>query len=282
MTTRIIGCLLFISTCAVAQLEGRKSESGKFGFTNETGEWVIQPMYSQIFEFSESQFTLVKLKDKWGVIDQQGKTILPFEFSKMENLDYGDDQLFSVMKDKRYGLLDLHSAKMRTECIYENDFHFYDGIIQQLGVLAIVYKNNKVGLINEQGTEVVPCIYDKGKNPFEELENNFFRVSKNGKVGAIDTVGREIVPCIYDKINVSGIFEPFEVVSKGKFGYCDFTGKEVIAPLYDKSFFFEGDFAYVRLKGKYGIINRKGETVKPFIYTKESDVFEEFTKLFVN
>lgn len=285
MNARATLCLLLLVTslCAYAQLESKKNKAGKFGFTNETGDWVIQPIYDEVIEFEDLPNTFAKLKGKWGIIDMQGKTIQPFEFSKVNNLDYGIAHLYSVEKNKRYGLVNLSSAKPLTEFVYENSFYFDDGTIEELGLLAIVYKNKKAGLLNEKGVEIIPCIYDKGESPFTYLEGNFYLVKQQGKVGIIDNTGHQILPCQYEKAEVSISFdERFDVVKGGKYGLCDFKGNEVITPIYDKPFYFEGDYSIARLKGKYGIINQKGEIIKPFTYAKESDAFDELLKLFEN
>jgi hypothetical protein len=278
--------ILFVIAMAVsvggfAQLESRKGPNGKFGFTNEE-QWAIQPIYDEVNDYYDWPYAFVKLKGKWGIIDQQGKTILPFEYSKIINLDFGDNQLYSVVKNKRYGLVSLSEGKMFAECVYEKPFYFEDGIIPYLGNLAIAYKNKKAGLLNEQGKEVVPCIYDGGKRPFADLDYDyFFLVHQNNKAGVIDTIGRQIVQCQYDDIKMSdSMGEVFEITKNGKHGLCGFDGKEIIAPIYDKSFFFEGEYGVVKLKGKYGVINRKGEAVVPITYLKESEAFDEMMKLY--
>lgn len=219
MNTRNILSLffLFTSVCTYAQLESKKNTTGKFGYTDEMGDWVIQPIYDEVMEFDELPNAFVKFKGKWGTIDQKGKTIQPFEYSKINNLDYGDSQLYSAMKNKHYGLVSLTEAQPLTNFVYDNSFYFDDGLFYQLGVVAIVYKNNKAGLINTNGVEVIPCIYDKGKSPFTNLEDYFYLVRQNGRVGLIDTAGRQIVPCRYDNIALSNSVDTaFDVIKKGK------------------------------------------------------------------
>jgi hypothetical protein len=273
--------LIFTSICTYAQLESKKNTTGKFGFTDETGDWIIQPIYDEVIEFYELPNTFAKLKGKWGIINQKGQTVQPFEYSKIKNLDYGDAQLYSAMKGKHFGLVSLTEAKPLTEFVYDTNFYFDDGLFYQLGIVAVVNKNNKAGLINTKGIEVIPCVYDKGKSPFTNLEDYFYLVRQNGRVGLIDTVGRQIVPCRYDNIAVSNsVDSAYDVIKNNKYGLCDFQGNEVISPRYDKPFYFEGEYAIARLKGKYGIINLNGETIKPFTYTKESDAFDDLIKLF--
>ncbi len=275
---------LFFSLVVYSQLESKKSSSGKFGFTDANGEWVIQPQYSEVQEFYESPYTFVKLKGKWGLIDQKGNAILPFSYDKIANLDYGEDELYSVSKNKLYGMVSRQKGQEIVSCVYENSFYFDDGIISTLGAVALVYKNKKAGLLTAEGKEIVPCLYDGGKRPFADLDyENFYLVRQNKKAGVIDTVGRQVIQCIYDDIKISDSgSEVFEVRKNGKYGSCSFAGKEIVAPIYDKPFFFEGDFSLVKLKGNYGVINKKGETVVPFTYSKESEAFDKMMKLYEN
>jgi WG containing repeat len=283
MPLRILSsiALLLISSAAFSQLESKKSDDGKFGFTND-GVWTIQPVYDEVTEFYDGPYAFVKMKGKWGIINQQGKVIVPFEFSKISNLDVGQDQLYAVVKDKRYGLLSLQSGKLIADCVYEKEFMFNDGIIPRQGNLSVVYKNKKAGLVNEKGIEIVPCIYDGGKRPFAELDfDAYFLVRQKNLVGVIDTSGTQVVPCLYEKIKICDSMEKtFEVVINGKNGMCAFDGKVMIEPIYDKPFFFEGEYSLVKFKGNYGVINKEGKTVMPFTYSKETDAFNEMMKLY--
>lgn len=61
--------------------------------------------------------------------------------------------------------------------------------------MAKFVKVDKVGFIDKNGTEVVPCIYDDAVlYPQEGL----IRVEKDGKFGFIDKNGKQILPIIYD------------------------------------------------------------------------------------
>lgn len=123
----------------------------------------------------------------------------------------------------------------------------------------------------------------EAKGHFADLDYDYyFLVKQNNKAGVIDTAGRQVMPCLYDEVKIcDSMDKTFEIVKKGKHGLCAFDGTEMIAPIYDKSFFFEGEYALVKRKGIYGVINKKGETVLPFTFSKESDGFDEMMKLYV-
>ena len=51
---------------------------GKWGFIDETGEYIVPPCYSDAREFS-SGFAAV-LDRKWGYINKQGEPVVPCQF----------------------------------------------------------------------------------------------------------------------------------------------------------------------------------------------------------
>lgn len=284
MTSRIIivFCLLFISASAFSQLESKKAANGKFGFTNDE-EWVIQPMYDEVMEFYDYSYAFVKVKGKWGLIDQQGKTVLPFEYSKVLEEEYlfGDEENRTIIKNGKYGIVNRALGKMLVECIYEKPFGFTDGIFPLLGNLSVVYRNNKAGLLNEKGVEIVPCIFDGGKEPFKDMYLDLYVLAKqNNKSGVVDTVGNLAVPCVYDEIKTTEDFDLLDVVKNKKHGLFSLTArKEIIAPLYDEPIRFDEEYAYVRLNKKYGAIDKDGNIIVPFKYANDDEVYLELEKL---
>jgi hypothetical protein len=276
-------CFSFIQGVAQNEWEGKKGNNGKFGFTDEDGNWVIQPMYDEITEFYGLSYTFVKAKGKWGLIDQKNATLLPFEFSKVIFDEYllGDEQNVIVVKNNKYGIVSRTSGKVLIDCVYEKPFEFTDGIIPHLGNLSVVYRNNKAGLINEKGVEFVSCVFDGGKIPFQDMYNDYFATAKqNGRTGVIDTLGHLVVPCLYDEIKTSEDAELLDIINNKKHGLFSLrSGKEIVAPLYDEAIFFDGDYAYVQLKKKYGAIDKAGNVIVPIKYKSDDEVYLELEKL---
>ena len=284
MTLRIVllFCSLFIGTNAFSQLESKKAPNGKFGFTNDE-QWAIQPIYDEVMEFYDYSYAFAMLKGKWGLIDQQGKTILPFEYSKVLDDEYlfGDEENRTIVKNGKYGIVNRSLGKMLVECIYEKPFFYTDGIFPYLGNVSVVYRNNKAGLLNEKGVEIVPCIFDGGKEPFKDMYLDVYVVAKqNKKSGVVDTVGNLAVPCVYDDIKTTENFNLLDIVKNKKHGLFSLIArKEIIAPLYDEPIEFNEDYAYVRLNKKYGALDKEGNVIVPFKYTTDDEVYLEIEKL---
>jgi WG containing repeat len=278
--------LLLIATGTSAQLETKKDTNGKYGYVDYEDNWVVQPQYDEANGFDDLTFAFAKLKGKWGLIDLQGKVVIPFSFDKIiydNDYYFGDEQIITVVKNNKYGMVSRTSGKVFVECVYEKGFAFDEGLFYQLGTVSVVYRNKKAGLLNEKGVEIVPCIYDGGKQPFTSLDDYFVLVKQNKKIGVLDTVGHPLLPCQFEKVEISdSMSEMFQVKKNGKYGLYSFEGKEIITPLYDAPFYFEGEYGVAKLKGKYGVINRKGEAVVPFTYSNESDALDEMLKLYEN
>jgi hypothetical protein len=135
-------------------------------------------------------------------------------------------------------------------------------------------------LINDKGVEFVPCVYDGGKIPFQDMYNNYYATAKqNGKTGVIDTLGHLVVPCVYDEINTSEDSELLDVIENKKHGVFSLrTGKELVATLYDEVISFNGDHAIVQLKKKYGAIDKDGKVLLPCTFSNDDEVYLELEK----
>lgn len=63
------------------------NEKNKWGMIDSKGNTIIPFMYDEIAYRNESSCPLyaVRKDNKWGFIDKNGKTIIPFEFDSAEN-----------------------------------------------------------------------------------------------------------------------------------------------------------------------------------------------------
>lgn len=62
---------------------------------------------------------------------------------------------------------------------------------------AVVEKGEKWGVIDTEGKEVVPCVYDVVASFYEELA----AVCKNDKWGFVNTKGKLAIPCTYELLH---------------------------------------------------------------------------------
>lgn len=82
--------------------------------------------------------------------------------------------------------------------------------VQAQDLKISVNKKGKVGFVDQQGNEIVKCIYDSAM-PFK---NGYAIVTKSGKSGLIDATGKVVLPLKYTQIGtwIDGIY----VIKNGK------------------------------------------------------------------
>lgn len=110
-------------------------------------------------------------------------------------------------------------------------------------------------------------------NSLSDFKDGFAVVEKGEKWGVINTEGKEVVPCVYDL--VGSFNEELAVVCKNdKWGFVNTKGELAIPCTYDFAFDFSEGLVTVRKNGKYGFINKKGEVAIPLEF-EECGIFSE-------
>ena len=138
-----------------------------------------------------------------------------------------------------------------------------------------VYTNyDSCGLINRDGEEIIPCIYNNVNYPTDGM----IMVINNGLYGFFDTLGIQRIPFRYraassfnEGLAVVGIDIDSTLV---QYGFIDHDGNTIIAPQYDYAFPFYEGFAVVKKFDRYGMINRKNKEVFPIKYEILTSMYE--------
>jgi hypothetical protein len=132
-------------------------QNGKWGFIDKTGNYVIEPRFDAIDNFSEG-LAPVKINDeygidKWGFIDKNGYPIID---PKFEDAGKFQDGLAPIMLDNKVGYInkkgEIVIKPQFGERRFPNDGVFCEG-------MARVNINDKIGFINKQGKLVVKPVY---------------------------------------------------------------------------------------------------------------------------
>lgn len=250
---------------------------------------------------SENGGFIVSLRDKYGLLDDMGRQILPCEYDwiydwrfyykdmptngrwwahkdgKKILLDkngkiiepsaYGylykfqDNGLARFEKDDKWGVTDRR-GKVIVECKYMKIDEYSNGLARvYLEGRNIMHKH--CGMVDESGREVIPCIYD---DRFYFGEDGFAKVQKDGKYGFIDRKGNEVIPCVYDNVNRNPNDGFYRLVRNGYVEICDKFGNEIMQP----SQYLVGDiikgYAQVYHKRKQGLIDINGKMIVPLEY----------------
>jgi hypothetical protein len=224
-------------------------KASKHGLIDTNGKVIVPVIYEELEYFKDGR-AMAKKSSKWGFINARGKEIIPFNY---DSASYFNDGRAPVKKDGKYGFIN-NEGDLVVPLIYDQVFGFLDGT-------AKVMKDGKWGYIDMKGTQIIPIIYEE----VESFNEGMACVKKDGKWGYYNSKGALVVPFLY---NAAGNFNYGRaVVQKDKLcGYINSSGKVAIPLKYDFAREFEEGGAKVERYGQLGIIDSSGCVVKPIFY----------------
>ena len=86
-------------------LEQSERNGNKYGYINKNGKEVVEAKYSSAVAFSEGLAAVMNSSDKWGFIDDKGKTVIPFNlYLFVENPQFKNGYVV-IWKGKKAGRL---------------------------------------------------------------------------------------------------------------------------------------------------------------------------------
>lgn len=180
----------------------------------------VNPIFNGLFKTSQDQ-----KNPKTAVVRLNGEIVFPREYDRVEGLTISGEKYLYLRKDDEEEILDknlkniLNSDEYGIEKIFPNTLvinrndHYYifapkTGIYKELKNLkeireselypALVGKNsnNLYGMMDENGNEIVPFVYD---DITTFLGANEFIVKKNNKFGVTNDHNEPLTEIIYDK-----------------------------------------------------------------------------------
>jgi hypothetical protein len=272
-------------------------QNGKYGYINRFGKFHTRAQFEEASSFKKMQ-AIVKKDGKYGIIDLKNKFILNNDYSfigRNKNADYyfvkAKDAAAQKEKFYLYGRDMKKITETNFDTLYSSDsisfirvkndnrISFYS--LPQKGLsfpgnfedakpfkngFAFIKQNGKWGAVNEKGKEILSAIYDD--LDYEWFQRTLmFSLKKDGKVGLADATGKIIIPSEYETIETA-LPNYLKVKKGGKWGVIRTTGgMPVVDFLYDHISNKTDNPnvpdwpAIVQKKGKFGLINDKGEEI---------------------
>lgn len=155
-------------------------------------------------KISSNDYFVAYKDNKWGVINQNGETVIDPSYSEMMIIPNSKTDVFLCTYDVNY-----ETGEYKTK--------------------ALNSKNEEIFTDYEQ-IEAIQN-YDENNNLW--YEDNVLKVRKDGKYGIIDLSGKTILPCEYEDITaISGITNALKIQKDGLYGVIDNTGKELLKTQY--------------------------------------------------
>lgn len=272
------------------------TKGGKWGYADETGRIVIKPQFDEAISFSNGRAKVTKdgktfyinrsgqrvfdsppslmllsfANDlspalsletrKWGFVNRQGKTIIPFKF---QNANPFHENLSAVSQNNLVGYIDKSGGWVIpprfSPMIGHTDPLFLPNFSEGL---AVYRDKDKYGFINSDGIIVIPASFDRA----ESFSEGLALVKLNEKAGYLKKDGQY---AIEPKFESGGKFSNglASIRIDGKWGYIDVAGRVQIQPEYGSAEPFRNCLARV---SKYnekdgsttnGYINKSGKLI---------------------
>jgi hypothetical protein len=263
----------------------------QFYFINLKGETLQTEITGfkliEIFGFGmkgfDDGFAPVKLNEKWGFLNTDGKLAVPAKYDKVTPFDGG---YTPVQRDGKFFVLDKNGVEFPVEVPGIMDLNNFSeqlasyktagelvGFVDAGGRVVIQAqfisagdfyggmawaKNNAelVGYINPKGNWIIEPQFETGKN-FDQ-ESGMARVKTGDRWAYVNKAG-EIM-----HMNDSDIFDDFhDGLARGrkneKFGFFDNKGEWAIQPQFDGARDFKNGYASVKKGELWGVIDKTGK-----------------------
>lgn len=159
--------------------------NGKVGVMDTTGKIQIPADYKQIYNFKDGRAMAIK-DSLYGFIDRRGNVVIPFRYQQIHG--EFENGLAAFMENGKWGFIDTTAAVV-IPAQYEEVRRFESDIT---GVMM----NGKWGFINRDNKLVVEYKYEFVGH--EWGHDRLVEVRRDGKLGFMDVNGKEVIPCIYD------------------------------------------------------------------------------------
>lgn len=191
---------------------------GKIGYINELGVEAIKPTFEEFPNFMDNgrffgKYAKVRLKNKYGIIDQNGKWVVPASY-----LDLGEvSTMIAFTKGKSWGYIDLQN-----KVIHAPKFDYAESMTSGLAVAELLVQQ---GMINVKGEWIIP---NKFSN-IERLENGYYLTSNGAFLGVYSPKGKELVPNKYQQVRI--LDDEFILLSNpGEIHYLYLPEGRIITP----------------------------------------------------
>lgn len=201
--------------------------------------------------------------NRFGIIDDYGRQILPCEYSDIRFQEHSD--LIFVMKDSLLGFMNRklewvippkYDGRVWYDMEEVDDFFEY-------GMIALTDMNGKEGVVDSTGREILPCQYDWVRIAGPDL---FIIEKRNEKVvGAVNHHGDTVIPFVYNLLYAYNDHY-LKAERQDLYGVLSATGQEIIPCKYEMIWGSDMGYFAARQGGKWGVVDSANNVVVPFLY----------------
>jgi hypothetical protein len=150
--------------------------NGKSALIDSLGNKIIPAIYDDLFFFKPDQPIAARKKTKWGYIDLDNKTVIPFKYDHASIFSEG---LAAVKTGKLFGVIDSAGNKIVPPA-YESISPYKNGV-------SITKNDTGFGLISKTGLVLIENGYEK----YNWATDIVIRFERSGRYGYFNTIRRE-------------------------------------------------------------------------------------------
>lgn len=279
----IDGFEYFSEGLAVASFLNRKRDSFQKGYIDKKGEVAIAPQFYQAYPFSEGIARVELLRENIGFITQTG-AILFTHPSVSEARDFCEG-LAAVKIGQKWGYID-RQGKIVIQPKFMGAQDFAEGLAAVIDVRGKWGYINKAGyfVISPKFNPVIefttpPSKFSEGLAAVgsENGTRRWGYINRKGEFAIEPKFDSGYAGCSYFSEGLAWVTVGCEPekrdLSTGKYGYIDREGKFAIEPCFDFATDFSDGLAKVQIddaspfnRGKWGYINKSGQFVWQWMY----------------
>ncbi len=230
------------------------------GIIDKNGKEIIPCTYADIKELSDKDYFIAKKKDRnWGIINDKNEIIIPFSYKKIEK--HSSKDLFVVHKENTAGVIDI-TGRIVIPFLYKN-LEFSNKFI-----IAVRENPDKVeyGLLNFEGSILMP--FQGWELRSDNMLNDSLLIASKEQILFLSVLNDFVSETTERIIDLNGntiLPKKSKVNERNVFTYLDHLTKtdtkDYILISYTE---YSIDlFTYTRKKG---IINSKADIIIPFEY----------------
>lgn len=222
--------------------------------------------------FGLGRKAIVAKRGKYGIIDELGKLVLPLEYDFIEQPSIWSNYA-NIFLATKHGTVTVFNENLKViPTAGIASYWDWDGNI------FVANKENKIGLIDYNGKQTIPFLYDTLYKAHSVPRISGFIAKKDGLYGFISSKNEVIQPFKYNYIYALEGGYIVYICRNNKAGIYDESGQIMIPFDYDaiyntsynnhltKEFPTNTDIFIVEKDGKIGTIDNKNNVIIPIIY----------------
>ncbi len=204
-------------------------------------------------------------KEKYGLINFEGKKITNAIYDEIENLPYKEGELL-IKKNGKTGIINIKGGKI-IDCEYDQiqiDKYYSEGNKYKNAGYIIINKTEegyRYGYINYKGELIEEVQYNELSRitEIEDIENEYLIVAQNGQYG-IKKSGKKILESEYQSINFDEKNKVYVIEKSKKYGISDINGR-IIVPIEYNQIDINGIYIYAENEQGITVYNKDGNQV---------------------